>query len=227
MPVSAHHVGFAHLDTNGKSVTIVWSHFPTPKIHVGRTTQAEAFTTSYWPTGIAPRGGSVLYVGGTRANGETVIERWTFEIPTPLPEQAEIFERTSVTSIYSARASGRTHVAQLAPTVGFPGVVVQYHDSRDLWIYRESTAAWTLGASPVSGPALLVPELSEVVWTTLGALSHKTLGAMYVLGSDTLDHCLVIWDGNKDGVLDSSRTLDTQAWAAGGFNDSSQYDLWE
>ncbi len=223
LALDPNHLGFAHLDTHASTVTLAWSHFPTPKSDVGRTTESEAFTTPYCPTGIASGGRARIYVGGTRADGTTVIESWTFELPARLADRAEAFQRVAPRSLYEANVVGRTHVAQLAPTVGFPGVLVQYHDSRDLWIYRESTATWTRAASPLGGAPLAVPELGKVSWTALGAQEHKTLGAMYRFRSDSIDHCLVIWDEDKNGVLDRAQLLDAEAWAAGGFADPDSY----
>ncbi len=226
MAIDDHHVGFAELDTQTRSVSVQWNHFPTPQFHAGRTSESRRFPLSFPATSIAAGAIGVLYVGGTRSDGRTTIEKWTFAVPSSLPERALALERTSVVPLYDAIASGRSHVVHLAPTVGFAGVIVQHHDSRALWSWTESTGTWMQVASPIGGAPLLVPELDDVLWTSFHARSHKTLGAMYSFRSETIERVLVILDGDKNGVLDDARFLDAKGWAAAGFGDPDNYDSW-
>ena len=165
-----------------------------------------------------------LYVGGTRIKGKTVVERWTFDIPSQLPSQAEAFDRVSVDALYNLKQGGRHHVVHLIPLLDTPGVMVLHHDSRDIWTYFENSGTWELMASAGPSAQLEVEELDDSLWSTVSVYSHKTQGAMYVFNLDLDEYTLVLFDSNFNGYLDSHAYLSLQQWTAGGYASAANYN---
>ena len=156
--------------------------------------------------------------------GSTVIERWTWEIPSQLPSRAEAFDRSSVETLYDSKQSGRHHVVHLIPLLETPGVMVLHHDSRDLWTYFESSSSWELMASAGPSAQLEVEELDDSLWSTVSVYSHKTRGAMYVLNLELDEHSLVLFDGDLNGHLDSHAYLSQQQWTEDGYANAANYN---
>ena len=224
MVIDSHHRAFVSIVPQRPEITVNWKHFPTPPSPNGRTSATESYWIDFFPTGVAAGLDGTLYVGGTRKNGKTVIQQWKFEIPNPLPNEATAFDRVSIRTVFNKNVAGRRHVFTLHSLVGVNGVMATFDDSRDAWVYNDSSKSWTLSASPSAGSGLNVPALGTLAWNRFHSRAHKTLGAMYVYSDSDSGTTLVLFDSDKNGTLDSSNVYTPDSWQLAGLNSPSNYD---
>jgi hypothetical protein len=242
--ISAQAVGSISYDLAGRSVELRWSWTstgPRPKQH---SVQSESL--SFWPTDAIGLRTDRAAIAGVR-RGRVVVEVWSIasaDLPTPKldPSTGEYRYGELVLPIRSRvgvfdeaqSATGPVYAMYFNPRPpdGFSdSLFLHFSTSKDLFRVdvRESdgTSVSTKVASTTAQTGVLLePRLADPFRHRWSA-ERSSHGYVYIFagvpgGAVTLDS-LVLYDVDRDGMLDGSLRLDGAMWNAGGWGDVSNY----
>ena len=212
------------VSTLEKYVDITWSR--------GGGGKRQQYFLPYYPTevvkGLTP---DTVLIAGKMDTGATVIELVQLNVPLLIPH-------SGAASIVALQPPGRRSYVFNEATVGKDGIVfmhpmlpdktsflVQFYDSRDVYVFDSSDYSMTLAASPSAqlGAPLLVPDLSRDFYEIVSA-THIQLGAIYRFSGDSVPGLLLLIDSGSDGSLDAHHYYpDYGAYCAAGMQDASNY----
>lgn len=187
---------------------------------------SQSFSTSYWPNAACWLDADTLFVAGKARAGDTVIERWEFGATThgtdPSGQQfITPGPRNSVSAFYSADTAGMKLVEGMTVFKGSANqrILVQFHDSRDVYVFDAATGAAQLQASPTDTSALVYEPVLNQDWFSIQSREHVSLGHAYIFernddvagpGSPPI---LMLFDQDKNGNLETSLVVDDDLWA--------------
>lgn len=208
----------------------------------------------YYPTAVCVVGDDTLVVAGINDHGHTIIEKWVFVWPQPMPGKVSspttgltgvnvvLPIRQTVKVLYSGDVLGKKYVRNLAPVQVVSGtptsILVQFHDSSDVYSMALSDGAHTLIAGSAGGGGVLgaIPALSVGAHHYLKAMDHKTLGFIYRFepgmryarpGPMQLVHSFIILqDADRDGAIESHFVLSGAGFLSQGLDKLSNYEQW-
>jgi len=219
--------------TDTKKVKIGWRIFTAfPDLMSGIETHTQEFTPTYWPTYACGAGPDAIYVAGRNGLGRTVLERWDFDTsglgaPGPGFQPAP---RVTVTVLLNEAVPGRDTIAQMRKMLHDPTVLmVRYLDSRDVYAFDTVTLTQTqiAGPGPTEPLGVLLDSGLAGKFSPLIGRDHVQYGYVYMFGqphSKSNGVTLVLFDSNRDGVLDGSIPLDQAGWAAGDWSNPENYN---
>ncbi len=178
----------------------------------------------FWPTEVASYGDNMLLVAGKDTlNGSTVIERWTFDSPDPLPApkfdtatdqidesglKIDVVERTQV-----ARITNESAVYRLFKMRGVQDrALVQFFGSRHVQVLNLANGSLsTLFAATPQAALPVQPELLNVKGTRWTA-DHTVEGYVYMFGELDGGRALYLFDNDRDGTIDLETVLTRQQY---------------
>ena len=227
--------------TMAKEVPVRWRYFEeTTRTLVDD--KREKYATTYWPLATLATRGDTVYVSGVRRNGKSVIEKWTFAEPMigldpadNSPTSVVPGDRLSVESLYNEDTPDRYLAVQLHSVRDAPQetLLVRFFDSGDVYTINESTLEVDLLATASSTPPQGVfwePSLLDPTYPVYGGTTytHLQLGHMYLFRSQHVvssdRRTIVLFDGDRNGTIDSVVAFDTEAWASAGLGLASNYE---
>jgi len=212
------------------------------------STDTQDFTTQYWPTACC-----VIVCGKTRA-GETIIELWPLEWPRPMPAP-RTDTHTGVTSVglalpmlaakkilYRAHTVGKVlarNVCGIRRSTGATAnLLVQFHDSNDVYVMNLTTQALNLLASATSpaGTLGIVPSLAtgEQDYVQFGdKIAGAETGYTYTFGFSNFGssmnvydpnyQTLILLDADRNGVIETARYYTNDQRVAAGWTDATTF----
>ena len=224
-------------NTGKKQLVIAWEQLYDSgnKIY----TDGGRIPTAFWPTAVAPIDDDEIVIAGKSQRGDTVIQRRRFtqayvleeSLPGGGGETYQFFppQQEQITEVFRENDTNYDMVTGMFPVrVGSHSnpatkIFVQFWSSRDLYELDLSTGAYSMVLSAAAQPAL------NGVYDAFTVREHVTQGMFYLFrrlewvapGEEV--PILVLVDVNRDGVLDSSFTLDDTQWATGGYGDPSSW----
>ncbi len=244
---SAAGVGFS----NG--LRFLWRHKPSLGGQA-LSTHTENFATAFVPTAIAFADGStadttaplLMFVAGRGPRGDTVIEEWKYlrdgaNAPSPggisgsPGSPAGVWQvppRKTVTELFRERTLGLDTVTVMFPLRGISNrLLIQFFDSKDIYVLDAQSKVFTKIASPVAPPSgstwIHEPNLTLEFTSKLSG-EMATDGFLYLMGINAWGaalpvQCVVLKDGNKDGTIDGIQCLSSTQYNSSGWN---QYGSW-
>lgn len=221
-------IGHVAYYTNSKKLTMSWRH----------STGASAtqdIALSFYPTALFRGGVDLLFVGGRNQLGQTVIQSMMYVPPTVTIGSGGVVtigtaSVTGINVLYHEKTVGRDMVRFMRATLYNPSkLVVQFWDSRDLYTLDTASGAYVKIASPTSGAGVLQVTHLQDHFDKMWFAEHVSYGYVYVLLSakhNSVDP-LVIYDTNKDGVLDGYLSIPRDQWATCGFESAFDFVRFE
>jgi len=215
--------GHAAYFTTAKKFTMTWRH----SSGVGAS---QDIALPFYPTAICRNGMDVIYVAGRNQKGQTVVHAMTYTPPTVTVGGGGAVSIgnavvTNIDVLYHEATTGRDMIRFMRPTLfDSTKLLIQFWDSRDLYLLDTTSGAYTKVASSTASPGVLqVPSIQDhfdMVWFA----EHVAYGYVYVLGSAKHDvNALIIYDMNKDGVFDGFLSIPKSQWATSGFESAVDF----
>ena len=190
----------------------------------------------YYPTAFIPWGGGGIYLmGGTTFRGATVVQKITFTEPTSIIDintGNEVISNMSIGSVdvlYDDETPGRRHVAWISrfPTSLAPNaILLQFYNSRDVYLLDTDTTAYSLFASPDLPGSLLVPELGSNLFNRAWSRVHKDYGRVCVIrdgNPQSSQDLVILMDTDQDGDLDDYQSFHPAYWFSSEFFGPDQF----
>lgn len=207
--------------TKGKRIEVTWERRDVA------LRKRQSFATSYQPTAVgAPARDGELLVAGTRRNGNTVIERWTFRPPALIAPAvgAQHLEEAVVVDIetlYDEARPRRDAVLRLVPMPRLPQrALVQFDGSKDVHELVWSDAVSTLQRLTSDKTWGLPRRGFQFSWSR----DHRTRGVVLVFGDEGVpDSTFVLVDCDRDGTIDESFGVSDGEWRDGDWGDGNAY----
>lgn len=220
-------------DVSEKQVTIAWT-LRQPGAQTGndlwRATAKSVETVSYWPTAVVALSATELIVTGYDHRGITRIERWDVTLPTIVvdasgKEHLRTFAvaRSDVLMLFE---TGKEAVCVLEINRGATrSVLLQFWDSRDVYRLDIDTATLTLQVSATQRAGVLsLPQLADAYLFQVWTGDHILHGYTYILMSiEGRKMPIALFDGDRDGTLDSGLSVDAATSLSMGLYDGTQY----
>lgn len=204
------------------SVTFWWKRgVPGDAFGEDTISHVETLSCRYWPSYVEWVSDTVLVVAGIeRADGEVVIEKWTFsaippsvetllDVGTGRPSQVWTTpERLAVDLLYRGTGAGMSEVIGIVDNRGAPHrIFVRFGNSGDVHELDLETGHMNLVAGAAPTAPLSVPQLTENIDTGhLTGLDHLLDGYVYSNRSypDVPGVEVYLIDSDRDGTLDRS-----------------------
>ena len=193
----------------------------------------------YWPTTAHLASPTELYVAGKAVNGSTVISRYTLSLPVlglsydPGTGQSSEFV-TAGQVVSSARllqeaVVGRDVIQALGSVAGGSErvLLMQYADSRELWTLGVTSLQHSSVASPSPPAGGLGDSVLDAHYNVVGASVDDAFGYLYLFedcftGPRDEQHTFcIVYDADKDGVIDGYLSGTVADWFSLGLGDSS------
>jgi hypothetical protein len=217
------------LDCEGKKVSIRWSYSATGDFSASETAIDQVVAVSYWPTCAEVVAVNTLLVAGKERSSDTRIERWVVAPPLVVHNfpsggvTLTLQPLTEVEVVYDAGLVGRDMVKTMFRYRGKPSsALVQFHDSRSLYELDWGNEPYplTLFLDAAVEPALT----STYDYSNSG--NHSTSGYVYIF-ADLETYwsvpALVLFDTNRDGLIETRETMSFSAYSAARLDDRTAY----
>lgn len=206
---------------------------------------SEVYATRYWPTFVLPTDDHHLCVAGKARDGATILESWTFDAQsasgTPAPSCVSFTSTTTGAPHYVWTTPPRSQVDEvlripaasplgmiraLVPDLhSISKVYVYYDGSRELWSVDLIAHTQALVASPVPVAGAMTATALTSSFQLYWAADYTQRGHCYFFAATELPvsgpmaATFVCIDSNRDGALDTSRTISATEWVQEGWGD--------
>lgn len=176
----------------------------------------------------------------TVPDNRTVIEKWTFGSASGSYTQSadawrltwdfRIATRTSVERLYSDVRAGRDLVWGMFDLHGHStlNLLIQFWDSKDVYRFDVMNRTLEKVASPTDDRPDIIyePALANESYQSRWEATHIATGYIYIFGCRHYQRCdtLMLYDTDKDGILDGSKLMSEDAWVQGSYHESASYE---
>ena len=233
--------------TLDKLVSLEWRYATpaTPSTSNVKDQNSEVFATRYWPTFAVPTDSYHICVAGKARDGAAILEFWTFgnqsALGTPAPSCLTSYSTASAAPQYTWTLPPRSQIEEILriPSSAPQGMIrailpdlhsaskiyVYFDTSREVWSVDIATKSHVCAASPtaVTGAVTAVglTNAFQMYWAD-DYLAH---GHCYFFvanekpATGPMADTLVCIDANRDGKIDSARTITATQWAQEGWGD--------
>ena len=220
-------------DLPEKQITLSW-HLRQPGQQAGndvwRATAKQIETVSYWPTAVVAMSATELIVAGYDRRGITRIERWDVTLPSIVidaggKEHLRTFA-VARSEVLLLREAGKGAVCVLEINRGATrSVLLQFWDSRDIYSLDIDTATLALQVSATQQAGVLsLPQLADAYLFQVWSGDHISLGYTYILmNMEGRKMPIALFDGDRDGMIDSGLSVDAAVSISLGLYDGRQY----
>jgi hypothetical protein len=253
--------GLVSTDTSRRSVDFLWgagatvnqaryrNYIPSlePTEPMPTAIEMVSIGTRFDPNAVAVLDGNRLLVAGVTDDQHTVIVRWDFTWPSPMPAPQtdpatgittvalQVRDRRGISRIYLGTAPPDRRVHSMCGLVREDALsshaLVVWSDNGDIGLLDIETGATSLLASgEIAAGAFVIPSLGSVAYNHIGFAERFDLGYTYELYRETvLGSRTAVWpatllvDSDRDGVVDGFRVLERSEWLAEGWNDPAKF----
>lgn len=220
-------------DLSEKHVTLSW-YLRQPGQQTGndvwRATAKQVEAVSYWPTAVVALSATELIVTGYDRRGITRIERWDVTLPSIV---IDVGGKEHLRTVAVARSevlllleTGKEAVCVLEINRGAArSVLMQFWDSRDVYSLDIDTTTLALQVSATQQSGVLsLPQLADAYLFQVWTGDHISHGYTYILMNvEGRKMPIALFDGDRDGTIDSALSVDAATSLSMGLYDGTQY----
>lgn len=229
----------ADVYTIGRAVWFEWSAKPPGAGLEGIVTSSVVeYTLPFWPTAFEGTWEpGTVYVGGLNDRGVTKVFRISVGQPvfgysqSSGGEVAPVIAPGSIThveEVLSVKQPGKHLIAGIWSNLGDASrLMVQFHDSADVFDYHLSTESFTLLLSRENQAAIHVVPFLSARYDRAQRFVHADHGYVYSLGTSGIHGpkpWIVLVDADRNASVDQVLLMAKPLWESMGFADASKYE---